>query len=94
MQQWFLVSSVWSEFFWCSSRHTTCSLFLFYTSYGVESVQSEDVSLGRGLLLAGGLRQLIGQDMPALHPPAFVLQAVHPVAEGVALRVTAQTDAT
>lgn len=44
--------------------------------------------------MAEGPRQLVGQDVPALHPPAFVLQAVHPVTEGVALRVTAQTDAT
>lgn len=46
------------------------------------------------LVVAEGSRQLIGQDVPALHPPAFVPQAVHPVAECVALRVTAQTDAT
>lgn len=49
---------------------------------------------GPGLVVAGGTWQLVGQDVPALHPLTFVLQAVHPVTEGVALRVTAQTDAT
>lgn len=48
----------------------------------------------RLLVVAEGSRQLIGQDVPALHPLAFVLQTVHPVTEAVALRVTAQTDAT
>lgn len=44
--------------------------------------------------MAEGPRQLVGQDVPPLHPPALVLQAVHPVTEGVALGVTAQADAT
>lgn len=49
---------------------------------------------GPGLVVAGGSWQLIGQDVPALHPLTFVLQAIHPVTEGVALRLTAQTDTT
>ena len=48
----------------------------------------------RRLLVAEGSWQLIGQDVPPLHSAALVLQAVRPVAEGVALRVAAQTDAT
>lgn len=43
--------------------------------------------------MAEGPGQLIGQDVPALHPAALVLQAVHPVTEAVALRATAQADA-
>lgn len=44
------------------------------------------------LVVAEGSRQLIGQDVPPLHPAALVLQAVHPVTEGVTLGVAAQTD--
>lgn len=47
-----------------------------------------------GLVVAEGLRELIGENVPSLHPLALVLQAVHPMAEGVALRVAAQADAT
>lgn len=47
-----------------------------------------------GLVVAEGSRQLVGQDVPPLHPLALVLQAVSPVTEGVALGLGAQTDAT
>lgn len=61
---------------------------------GSDDTLLDSAPRGPGLVVAGGLWQLIGQDVPALHPLTFVLQAVHPVTEGVALRVTAQTDAT
>lgn len=47
-----------------------------------------------GLVVAEGSWQLVGQDVPPLHPLALVLQAVDPVTEGVTLGVAAQTDTT
>ncbi|MEQ2207267.1 hypothetical protein XENOCAPTIV_009564, partial [Xenoophorus captivus] len=39
-------------------------------------------------------RQLVGQDVPPLHPPTLVLQAVHPVTEGISLGTAAKADTT
>lgn len=45
-------------------------------------------------VVAGGLRQLIGQNVPPLHPLTLVPQAVHPVAKSISLNLTAQAHTT
>lgn len=45
-------------------------------------------------VMARGLRQLIGQNVPPLHPLTLVPQTVHPVAKSVSLNLTAQAHTT
>lgn len=52
------------------------------------------MKVGGALVVAEASWQLVGQDVPSLHSAAFVLQTVHPVAEGVPLGAAAQRDST
>lgn len=81
--------NVWCSHAWGAAKARQLSFFFFFFAMVHFSRCFRCCShILTSLVVVAGFGQLIGQDVPALHLLAFVLQAVGPVAMGVAQGVS------